>query len=314
MNRLGQNIQVYNNDMETHLLNIETITEYNTLLGTHTLHPLVSVIDLSKVAPMQHMRHTFGFYVIFLKDEKNCEITYGRRRYDYDKGTVVCMAPGQVIGIADTGEEFQPQGWALCFDAALIRGTALWRHMREYTFFSYEVNEALHLSEQERSVFVDCLDKIYMELQRPTDRMSKRLIVTGIELLLGYCQRFYERQFITRSSSNRDLLTRFEAFLDGYFEGDSARRKGLPTVKGCAARLCLSPNYFGDLIKKETGRTAQEYIQLKLMDVAKERLLNPAKSIGQISYELGFKYPQHFTRMFKAAEGITPNAFRATES
>ena len=291
-------------------MDIETITEYNDMLGVETLHPQVSVIDLSKANTMRHMRHTFSFYVVFLKDEKNCELIYGRQRYDYQKGSVVCLAPGQVIGIEDTGEEFQPQGYALCFHPDLVRGTSLGRGMKEYTFFSYEMNEALHLSEHERRTFIDCLMKIQEELRHPIDRMSRRLIVVNIELLLNYCLRFYERQFITRHDVNRDILTRFESLLDEYFTGDNAMRKGLPTVKYCAGELCLSSNYFGDLIKKETGKTALECIQGKIVGMAKEQLLIPANTVSQVAYNLGFQYPQHFTRVFKKATGMTPNEYR----
>ena len=296
--------------MEKSLLNIATVTEYDDMLGVETLHPQVSVIDLSQARPMRHMRHTFSFYVVFLKDEKNCELIYGRQRYDYQKGSVVCLAPGQVIGIEDTGEEFQPQGYALCFHPDLVRGTSLGRGMKEYTFFSYEVNEALHLSEHERRTFIDCLMKIQEELRHPIDRMSRRLIVVNIELLLNYCLRFYERQFITRHDVNRDILTRFESLLDEYFTGDNAMRKGLPTVKYCADELCLSSNYFGDLIKKETGKTALECIQGKIVGMAKEQLLIPANTVSQVAYNLGFQYPQHFTRVFKKATGMTPNEYR----
>lgn len=296
--------------MEKKLLDIETITEYDDMLGVETLHPQVSVIDLSKASPMRHMRHTFSFYVVFLKDEKNCELIYGRQRYDYQKGSVVCVAPGQVIGIEDTGKKFQPQGYALCFHPDLIRGTNLGRNIKEYTFFSYQVNEAVHLSERECHTFIDCLMKIQEELQHPIDRMSKRLISNNIELLLNYCLRFYERQFITRQDANRDILTRFEALLDNYFTDGNAMQKGLPTVEYCAGELCLSPNYFGDLIKKETGKTALEYIQNKIMDIAKEKLLVSSNSISQIAYSLGFQYPQHFTRVFKKLTGCTPNEYR----
>lgn len=296
--------------MEKTLLNIETVTEYDDMLGVETLHSQVSVINLSKARPMHHMRHTFSFYVVFLKDEKNCELIYGRQRYDYQKGSVVCLAPGQVIGIDDTGEEFQPQGYALCFHPDLIRGTNLGRNIKEYTFFSYEVNEALHLSERERATFIDCLQKIQEELLHPIDRLSRRLIANNIELLLNYCLRFYERQFITRQDTNRDILTRFEALLDNYFSNDNTRQKGLPTVKYCAGELCLSPNYFGDLIKKETGKTALECIQDKIISIAKEQLLIPSHSVSQIAYGLGFQYPQHFTRVFKKSTGMTPNEYR----
>lgn len=296
--------------MEKTLLNIETVTEYNDMLGVETLNPLVSVIDLSKAKPMRHIRHTFSFYVVFLKDEKNCDLIYGRQRYDYQKGSVVCLAPGQVIGIEDTGEEFQPQGYALCFHPDLIRGTSLGRSMKDYTFFSYEVNEALHLSDRERRTFIDCLMKIREELEHSIDRLSRRLISNNIELLLNYCLRFYERQFVTRQDANRDILTRFEALLDRYFTGDNALRHGLPTVKYCASELCLSPNYFGDLIKKETGKTALDYIQHKIISLAKEQLLIPSNTVSSVSYSLGFQYPQHFTRVFKKATGMTPNEYR----
>lgn len=297
--------------MNPRFLNIETVSQYNEMLGVETSHPLVSVIDLSKAKPMHHMRHTFSFYVVFLKDEKNCELIYGRKRYDYQKGSVVCLAPGQVIGIEDTGEEFQPKGWALCFDQELIKGTSLGRNMTEYSFFSYEVNEALHLSEDERAQFVDCLGKIRVELAHPADRLSKRLITNHIELLLNYCLRFYERQFVTREPINQDILTRFESLLDEYFANGKAKSDGLPSVRYCASELCLSAGYFGDLVKKETGKSAQAYIQQKVISIAKERILCPRYSITQVAYELGFQYPQHFTRLFKKLTGQTPNEYKS---
>ena len=300
-----------NRSMEQKVRHIESIAEYQAMLGVETLHPLVGVIDFSEVQPIYHLRQTFGFYAIFLKEVKCGDMIYGRHYYDYQEGTLVCLAPGQVIGFEDTGEKFQPKGWALVFHPDLIRGTSLGRNMKEYGFFSYEVNEALHLSERERGLVVDCLRKIRDELGRAIDRHSRRLIAIQIEMLLDYCLRFYERQFITRSTANRDILTRFERLLDDYFTDGRARREGLPSVRYCAGELCLSPNYFGDLVKKETGRTAQEYIQLKLLGVAKELMLDPSRTIGEVAYELGFQYPQHFTRMFKKLTGQTPNAFRA---
>ena len=296
--------------MENKVINVETVAEYNDLLGLETRHPLVSVIDLSKAHRMRHCRHTFGFYCIFLK-EVGCELLYGRQKYDFSKGSVVALAPGQVIGVEDNGEDFQPRGWALCFHPDLIRGTNLGRNIREYTYFSYDVNEALHLSQEEREVLVDCLHKIEHELSHGIDRLSKRLIAGNIELLLDYCLRFYERQFITRQNVNSDLLARFEALLDDCLgDTERLRRDGIPTVKWCASELCLSPNYFGDLIRKETGRTAQEHIQLRVIGLAKERILLPGRSISQISYDLGFQYPQHFSRLFKKVTGMTPNEYR----
>lgn len=286
------------------------VFEYNDLLGVETLHPLVSVIDLSKSRRIRHMRHTFGFYTLFLKEVRCGNLIYGRQYYDYQEGTIVAIAPGQVAGVEDNGEEFQPKGWALVFHPDLIRGTSLGRNIRSYSFFSYEANEALHLSEQERAIVVDCLHKIRTETEHAVDKHTRRLITANIELLLDYCVRFYERQFLTRSQVNSDLLIRFETLLDAYFSSDRPQSEGLPSVKYFAEQLHLSANYFGDLIKKETGRTAQDHIQLKLIDVAKERIFDVRKSVGEIAYELGFKYPQHFTRLFKKLTGLTPKEYR----
>lgn len=294
------------------ILNFKSITEYNEMLGVETLHPLVSVIDLSKAKPMRHMRHTFSFYSVYLKNEKNCDLLYGRRYYDYRDGSVLCMAPGQVIGVEDNGEQFQPQGWALLFHPDLIAGTPLNRLMKEYTFFSYESNEALHLSEREREVFVECLHKIQDEMEHCIDRFSKRLIASNIGLLLDYCLRFYERQFITRHEVNNDLIVRFETLLNDYFDSGKAKQEGLPSVKYCASELCLSSNYFGDLIKKETGRTAIETIHGKAIEQAKVMLAENEMNISEIAYELGFQYPQHFTRMFKKIAGCSPNEYKAS--
>lgn len=296
--------------MNKTIQNIETIDQYNKMLGIETLHPLVSIIDMSKANPIRHFKHTFGFYAVFLKEVKCGDLIYGRQYYDYQEGTLVCVAPGQVLGVEDNGEVFQPKGYALLFHPDIIRGTSLGGYMREYTFFSYEANEALHLSEREKEMVVECFGKIRHELEHAIDRHSKRLIAINIEMLLDYCLRFYERQFITRTGANRDVLTRFESLLEDYFSSERIVREGMPSVKYCAGELCLSANYFGDLVKKETGKTAQEYIQIYLINVAKEKILDPDKSISQVAYELGFQYPQHFTRMFKKVTGMTPNHYR----
>lgn len=293
-------------------LHIETITEYNDRFGYETLHPLIGVCDFSRLRPMRHQRYTHGFYSIFLKEVKCGDMIYGRHTYDYQEGTVVAVAPGQVIGIRDNGQDYQPKGLGLLFHPDLIHGTPLGRHIGEYSFFSYESNEALHLSEEERAIFTDCVEKIANELRHSSDRLSKRLITNYLELLLDYCLRFYERQFATRHAANTDVLTRFEVVLNDYFAQKLAMQKGLPTVKYCASELCLSPNYFGDLIKRETGHTAQDYIQHKLISVGKERLLDPTKSIAQVADELGFQYSHHFTRVFKKAVGLTPTEYRKT--
>lgn len=284
--------------------------KYNEQLGVETVHPLVNVIDFSQARPMRHALHCFGFYAIFLKDIKCGDTRYGRQYYDYQEGTLVCLAPGQVAGIEDNGEIFQPKGYALVFHPDLIRGTSLGRHIKNYSFFSYEANEALHLSESERALVVECLRNISNELHHAIDRHSKTLITSNIELLLNYCIRFYDRQFITRENVNKDIITKFEQLVNHYFTSDLPRQKGLLSVGYCAEQLHLSANYFGDLVKKETGKTPQEHIRLTLMDIAKERVLNPQFTISEIAYSLGFQYPQHFTRLFKKMVGCTPNEYR----
>lgn len=292
------------------IVKIDTIAAYNSLRGVETLHPLVSVIEMSKTKPIPGMRTLFGFYCVFLKEVKCGDLMYGRNTYDYQEGTLVFLAPGQILGV-NTKEVIQPKGWALLFHPDLIKGTSLGRNIKNYTFFSYEVNEALHLSEKERQIIIDCLKKIEYEISQPVDRHSKTLIANNIELFLNYCMRFYDRQFITRNNVNTDLLTQFEKLLDEYFQAGLTQTIGLPSVKYFADQLHLSSNYFGDLIKKETGKSAQEHIQLKLIDVAKEKIFDPDKSISEIAYELGFTYPQHFTRMFKKEVGMSPAEFRS---
>jgi AraC family transcriptional regulator, transcriptional activator of pobA len=288
----------------------ETISDYNVFNNHETLHPLVSVVDLSKASPRQGSQMYFGFYTIFLKDVKCGDLVYGRHTYDYQEGTLVFLAPGQVAGVNSHGETYQPKGYALIFHPDLIHGTALGKHIGDYSFFGYQSNEALHLSKRERQIVMECFSKIDYELEHAIDKHSKRLIVSNIELFLNYCVRFYDRQFITRDTVHKGILERFEALLNEYFESDKPQAIGLPSVAYCAGELNLSANYFGDLIKKETGKTAQEYIQSKVIDLAKEKLFDVSKTVNEVAFELGFKYPQHFTRLFKQWVGQSPNDYR----
>jgi len=293
-----------------HMRRFETVNDYNVFNNNETLHPLVSVVDLSKASPRQGSRMYFGFYTVFLKDVKCGDLIYGRHTYDYQEGTLVFLAPGQVAGMNSNGETYQPKGYALVFHPDLIHGTSLGRHIQNYTFFNYQSNEALHLSERERKIILDCFSKIQYELEHAIDNHSKKLIVSNIELFLDYCVRFYERQFITRESVHKGILERFEQLLNEYFQTDKPQEIGFPSVAFCANELHLSPGYFGDLIKKETGKTAQEYIQSRVIDVAKEKVFDLSKSVNQIAFELGFKYSQHFTRLFKQKVGQSPNEYR----
>lgn len=294
------------------ILNFDTISQYNTFNNHETLHPLVSVIDFSKAAPRRLRKTYFGFYLVLLKDVECGDLRYGKNTYDYQEGTLIFLAPGQMLG-ANGGEElYQPKGYGIVFHPDLIKGTSLGRHIDEYTFFSYSVNEALHVSERERQLVLDSFSKIKYELEHAVDKHSKMLIADNIELLLNYCVRFYDRQFITRENTVKGALEKFELLLNNFFASDKPQTVGLPSVAYCAGELNLSPNYFGDLIKKETGKSAHEFIQLKLIEVAKERIYDTKKSVSEVAYGLGFKYPQHFSRVFKQSVGMTPQEYRSS--
>ncbi|WP_121809863.1 helix-turn-helix domain-containing protein [Mucilaginibacter kameinonensis] len=293
------------------IIKVDTISQFNALNNHETLHPLINIVDLSKADIRLNRRVNYNFYTVFLKEIKCGDLKYGCNYYDYQEGSLIFVGPGQVIGQEDNGEYYQPRGQALVFHPDLIKGTSLGRHIQDYTFFSYDVHEALHLSESERKIIMDCFEKIRYELEHAIDKHSKTLIVSNIELFLNYCQRFYDRQFITRDLAHKGVLQRFENLLDSYWTSDKPTTIGLPSVGYCADQLNLSANYFGDLIKKETGKSAQEYIQSKVIDVAKEKIFDTTKSLSEIAYGLGFKYPQHFTRLFKQGVGYSPIEYRS---
>ena len=296
------------------IIQLDSIDAYNKLYGLPTLHPLVTVVDLTKAtSTVNHVKMNYGVYALFLKQAANCTLKYGRQYYDYQEGTIVCFAPGQLIGVDAEKDEIKKEVYGLIFHPDLIHGTALGQNISKYTYFSYEQNEALHLSEQEKTIVMDCLHKIQLEMEYPVDRHSKELLSVNLELLLDYCLRFYDRQFHTREKVNSDILRKFEQHLNEYFRNGESQKNGLPSVRFFAEKAYLSPGYFGDLIKKETGKTAQEYIQSKIIDLSKQYLLGTQQSIGEIAYSLGFQYPQHFSRLFKRYVGCTPNEFRTME-
>ena len=300
--------------MENNIIQLDSIDTYNKLYGLPTLHPLVTVVDLTKATRMpNHLRINYGLYALFLKNGVSCTLKYGRRNYDYQEGTIVSFAPGQMVEVEmKEGEEhLHPEVYGLLFHPDLIYGTALGQKISRYTFFDYAQNESLHLSEQERGIITDCLRTIEYELNHPVDKHSRELLNVQIELVLDYCLRFYDRQFCTRAKVNSDVLTRFEQHLNDYFGSTEPSQNGLPTVKYFADKAYLSPGYFGDLIKKETGRTAQEYIQRKIVELSKHRLLDTQHNVSEVAYSLGFQYPQHFIRLFKREVGCTPGEFRA---
>ncbi len=292
----------------------DSIEKYNRYFGFETRHPLVGIVHFDDtVEQPTHWMH-FGFYALFLKKTTGCKINYGKTNYDFDDETVVSFAPGQTVGIHRTEDGPAPEAIGLLFHPDFLSRTPLAQKMNQYSFFSYASNEALHLSAEERVILQDYMDKIQRELQHPIDRFSKSLIISNIEVMLNYCMRFYERQFVTREELNNDALARFENLLDDYLESGKGISDGIPTVKYFADKICLSPNYFGDLVKSETGKTAQEYIQLKMINHAKNALLHPEISTKQVAELLGFQYPQHFIRFFKKQTGQTPKEYRMAMS
>ncbi|MBV7532447.1 AraC family transcriptional regulator [Chitinophaga sp. sic0106] len=287
-----------------------TIDDYNSFNNHETMHPLVSVIDFSKANERTGSKMYFELYCIFLKEVKCGDLKYGREYYDYQAGTLVFISPGQIIDVENKVDYYQPAGHGLAFHPDMLLGTNLGKQIAEHNYFSYQTNEALHLSPNEREMVLDLFSKIATEIRQPVDKHSKKVIAASIELLLNYCDRFYDRQFITREDVNKGILGKFETLLNAYFSSDNPASLGLPTVAYFASELHLSSKYFGDLIKKETGTTAQEYIQNKIISIAKQSIYQSEKTINEIAFELGFKYPQHFIRLFKSRVGVTPNQYK----
>ncbi|MDJ1472728.1 helix-turn-helix domain-containing protein [Xanthocytophaga flava] len=277
-------------------------------------HPLIAVVDLSNLPEYVHDKKKISsdFYAVMFKNYSKNNIKYGRKTVDFQEGNLICMAPNQVIEMDDDIEvSATMMGWGLYFHPDLIRATSLNDKMKDYSFFSYEISESLHLSEKEKQTLYDCVVKIESELQENIDVHSQAIIVSTIELLLNYCSRFYGRQFITRKNSNNIVVVQIEKILSEYFNGNSISEKGLPTVKYLADQVNLSPGYLSDLLKKETGKNTQDHIHFYLIEEAKNSLLSTNKSVGEIAYALGFDYPQYFNKLFKQKTGKTPIEFRS---
>lgn len=289
-------------------MKIKNVSDYSRYVGHINRHSLVSVIDYEEVSPIRHSLNNYSVYGIFFHDEADIDLSYGCGKYDYKKGTVICVAPGQIGGKEDNGERVSLTGWALLFHPDLLHGTLLEKNIKNYSFFDYRVNEALHMTNEEHDIFVSLIRQIRDELQNRQDELQNAIIVGYIELLLNFCQRFYNRQFITRKLENSDILMKFDSLLRDYFEEKIQQTLGLPTVQYCADKLCMSPNYFGDMIKKTTGDTASNYIRQYIIQRTKNELTAGA-SISQVADELGFEYPQHFSRMFKKQTGMTPSEY-----
>lgn len=288
-----------------------TVQEFNDYYGLETLHPLVSVVRFNKPAKVEEAMYHYGLYALFLKENKGCKLSYGRTEYDFDEMTVTSFAPGQVIHVEPNPEVIIPKWTAIVFHPDLLNRTSLGKNISRYEFFDYTSNEALHLSVAEIEIFRGVLSMIQQELNRSIDKHSKELIVNNIELLLNYCLRFYDRQFITREEINHSVVKKFTALLDQYI-ANQAQQEGFPSVAYFADKCCYSPKYFGELVKTETGRTAKDFISDRMLIAAKQLLNDESLSIKVVSQQLGFEYPQHFVRFFKAKTGQTPSDYRKT--
>lgn len=290
------------------ILKVHRVNDYARYIGAPELHPLVSVIHYDELEHCRHSLNNYDVYGMFIGDEELENLSYGQIRYDLHRHALMCVAPGQIGGKSDTGEEIHTKGWALLFDPALLHGTDLERRMSAYTYFSYNTNEALLMTDDQRQTIVSLLEQIRQEATDHDDAHGSHILVLLIGLVLEYVARFYALQLATPSKANADLLTRFENLLQRYYDEGTYRRQGLPTVRYCAQELFLSPNYFGDLIKQLTDDTASNIIRRFIMQRA-QQLLVSGTTIAETAQQLGFDYPQHFTRVFKKHYGLTPTQF-----
>ena len=296
------------------IIQLNNISEINKFVKSKTNHPLVAVVDFSKADEYIEAgtRISADFYSIMFKNYCANKLRYGRLSYDFQEGNLICIAPKQVLTMdSEIEKRDDMMGWGLFFHPDLIRGTSLGTKMNEYTFFSYDVSEALHLSDKEKQTLYDCVQKIEIELLENIDNYSQSLIVTSIELLLNYCSRYYGRQFITRKNGNSYTVKQIEDLLRVYFKSGTIKEKGLPTVKYLADHVHLSPSYLSDLLKKETGMNTQDHIHYYLIEEAKNILLNTDNSVSEVAYSLGFEYPQYFSKLFKQKTGQTPIEYRS---
>ena len=290
------------------ILKVKNVNDYGKYVGCAEQHPLVCVVDYAAVSPVRSSLNDYSVYGIFFHDEAELELAYGRGRYDYKQGTVICVAPGQIGGKEDDGREIELTGWALLFHPDLLHGFPLEKNIKDYSFFDYRINEALHMTYEEQEILVSLMRQIQTELSGKHDELQNAIIIGYIELVLNFCRRFYNRQFMTRKIENSDILVRFDRLLRDYFEDKLQLTLGMPTVQYCADKLCMSPNYFGDVIKKTTGDTASNHIRRFVIQMAKNGLA-AGETVSQVSDRLGFEYPQHFSRMFKKQEGIPPSEY-----
>lgn len=290
------------------ILKVNRTSDYSRYHGLTDRHPLITVIDFSEISPIRHSLNSYGVYGIFVQQDNDLDLVYGCGKYDYKDGSLICVSPGQIGGKEDDGERSSIGGWAILFHPDLIRGTQLEKEIGSYSFFDYSVNESLHMNENEREIVISIIKRIKSEVENPRDGLQNEILVSYLSLLLKYCQRFYNRQFITRKLSNSDMLSKFDSFLKGYFAEGLQTSNGLPTVGLCAEHLCMSVNYFSDLIKKMTGETPARMIRQFVVRQIKNELAS-GLTVSETAYKLGFEYPAHLSRMFKNETGMTPTDY-----
>ena len=290
-------------------LNIDRANDYARDIGAATYHPHVAIINYSELGEIRHTLNRFNVYALFLQNIFPEDMVYGIGSYARGKGSLLAYAPGQIGGKADDGTRRQYDGWVLMFDDDFISGTEISRRLADYHFFSYNINEALYVTDNEKATLYDFMEKISIELsQHAGNAESDNIVRDYILLLLDYCKRFYNRQFADGVKASNDLLARFQQVLIDYYRAGCQAREGVPSVRHCASELCLSPNYFGDLIRETIGESPRDYIRRFVITLAKSRLLG-GETVSEVSEALGFEYPQHFTRVFKRTMGITPSQF-----
>lgn len=289
---------------------VRKVSDYIEHLGGKVEHPLVGVADYATLSPIPHSLNNYGVYGIFMHEHLSVNLTYGCGKYDYKNGgTIICVAPGQIGGKEDNGERIDLDGYALLFHPDLLHGTGLEKIISNYSFFDYSTNEALHTTPEEYAILVELTQHIQQELKGKRDEQQDAIIVNYISLLLNYCKRFYDRQFMTRKLENIDILQRFRKVLEDYYKKEEQFKKGLPSVSYCAGKLCMSPGYLGDLMRKHTGDSAISYIHDFIIQKAKNALAS-GNTIANVAYDLGFDYPGHLSRLFKKKEGISPSEYQ----
>jgi AraC-like DNA-binding protein len=296
------------------ILTFKTIAEFHKMSGLpKPEHPLVSLVDYSLVeyqTDEKEISWVQEFYSIGLKRNIQGKFRYGQQQYDFDEGLMSFVAPGQVVHLAVERPEVKPTGMLLFIHPEFLWKTSLAKSIKEYEFFGYAVNEALFMSEKEEAIITDLMHGIKREYHTNIDKFSHNIIVAHVELLLNYCERFYQRQFITRHKTSHQVLERLELFLDNWFSGESPVEKGLPTAQAIAAELNVSTNYLGSLLKALTGQSTQHHIHNKLIEKAKEKLSTTSLSVSEIAYQLGFEHSQSFSKLFKNKTNVSPLEFR----